>query len=105
MKDARSPQRGGDPRDEQHRDEIDLALRGDHAAEDDRGLARRDQADERAGLQEREAADESVRPRAERLREVGERVFEVRKRDGVGRHERAGGDRDGHQEDDPLHRG
>ncbi len=57
-------------------------------AEHDRGLARSDQADERAGLEEGECGDERVGPGAERVREVGERAFEVGRRDDAGLHER-----------------
>src|SRR5919202_1409298 len=47
------------------------------AAEHDGRLARRDEPHERAGLEEGERRDERVRPRPERLGEVGERALEV----------------------------
>ena len=66
----RSPATAHDPHDADQRDDADLPLAGDDAAEEDRGLARGDQADERAGLEERQRADEQVRPLAERLADV-----------------------------------
>ena len=42
------------PHDRDQRQQRDLALAGDQAADDHRGLARRDEAEERAGLQEGE---------------------------------------------------
>jgi hypothetical protein len=63
---------GGEPDDQQHRGQLDLALGGDDASQHDRGLAGRDEPDEGAGLEERQAADQEVGPGAERLGEVGE---------------------------------
>jgi hypothetical protein len=84
-------ERGGQPGDQEDDRQVDAALRGDDAAEDDGGLAGGDEADERPGLQERERRDEQVGPRAERVREVGEDLLEVRRLDEPGRHRREGG--------------
>ena len=81
-------ERRGGPGDREHRDEVDAALRGHHAAEHDRRLTRRDEPDEGAGLEEGERADEQVGPGAERLGEVGEDLLEVRRRDEPGLHGR-----------------
>ena len=72
---------GARPHDRDQRDDVDLALAGDDAAEHHRRLARRDQADERAGLQERQDADEQVGPGAERLPDVDQQLVEVRQLD------------------------
>ena len=56
-----------DPDDRDQRQQRDLALAGDEAADDHRGLAGRDEAEERAGLEEREQPDGEVGPLAERL--------------------------------------
>ena len=52
------------PDDRDQHEQVDLPLAGDEAADQHRGLARRDQPDERAGLEEREHADEQVGPAA-----------------------------------------
>src|SRR4051794_22920226 len=94
---------GGRPGDEDHHRQADVALRGDDAAEHDRGLARRDQADERAGLEEGERGDERVGPGAELLGEVGEGALEIRRLDEAGgeRGERGGGEQPAAEQHDP----
>ena len=62
------------------RNQLDLALAGDHAAGDHHGLARRHQADERAGLEEGQHAHEHVGPRAERLGDVADHLLRVGQR-------------------------
>ena len=49
------------PHDRDQHEQRDLPLAGDEAADDHRGLARRDEAEERAGLEERERADDAGR--------------------------------------------
>ena len=74
-------------------------MRGDDAAQHDRGLAGCDQAHERAGLKEGEPADEQVRPAPEGLRELGQRVLEVGQFDDARDHEhqRRQGERGGEE--------
>jgi hypothetical protein len=69
------------PRDRDQHEQRDLALPGDHAADDHGRLARRDQADEGAGLQERRHADEQVGPGPERLPDVRDQLLEIGERD------------------------
>ena len=88
-------ERGRDPRDQQHRDEVDVALRRHDPAEHDRRLARRDEPDEGSGLEEGEAADERVGPGPERVGQVRERALEVRRLDEPGRHRGERGGREG----------
>jgi hypothetical protein len=80
--------RGGQPDEDEHQAELDLALRRHHAAQHHGRLARGDEPDERAGLEEGERADQRVGPRAERVRQVGERRVEVGHGDDAGRRER-----------------
>ena len=84
------------PHDRQQRDDVDLPLSGDDAAEQDRGLPRRDEADEGAGLEEGHHADEHVGVRAERLADVLDRLLEVRRLDDA----RAVDDQAGDQQDE-----
>jgi hypothetical protein len=70
---------GREPRDQEHRAEVCVALGGDDAAEHDCGLAGGDESDEGSGLEEGQAGDEGVGPGAERVGEVGERGLEVRR--------------------------
>ena len=79
------------------------ALAGDEAADDHRGLARRDEADERAGLEEREHADEQVGPLAERRARVLDQLLEVRQLDRRRRRSATrAGDRDAAGDQEPA---
>ena len=81
---------GARPDDRDQRDEADLPLAGDDAADDDRRLAGDEQTDERAGLTEREHGDEQVGPGPEGLADVLEDLVEVRQLDHAGAVDRGG---------------
>ena len=71
---------GAGPDEADQRQQLDLALPGDHAAGDHDRLARRHQPDERARLEEGHHADERVGPRAERLGDVLDHLLRVGQR-------------------------
>jgi hypothetical protein len=65
------------PDDPDQHDQADLALAGDHAADDHDRLAGRDEADEGAGLEEGEDPDGEVGPRTQRLGDVADELLDV----------------------------
>ncbi len=66
---------GAEPHDRDQQRDRDLSLAGDGAAEDHRGLARKDQADEGPRLEEREHANQCIGPVAQPARDVLEQLL------------------------------
>ena len=84
------------PDDRDQRDQLDLALAGDHPTRHHDRLARRDESHERPRFEEGGHTDEGVGPRAERIGDVLDDLLRVRQR----RQDPTGIDRQGEHGED-----